>query len=603
MPRIPEETVEQVLAATDIIDLVSSYGFDLKRAGAVFKTHCPFHNEKTPSFIVNPARQTYKCFGCGEGGSAVGFVMAHERLPFQDALRKLAARANITIEEVEFDPEEDGRRRKITRLKELHNKAARFMHERLLHDPDAEHARAYLKSRGYGSEMAESWTVGWMPERPEAFLDWAREAGFNGRDLKEGGLAGLRNENNPNAGLWVRFRDRLMFPIHNDMGDVIAFSGRQLREDPKSGKYINSPETPIFKKSSVFFGLHKAHKARGGMRDFALLCEGQIDVIACHEAGIENTVATLGTAFTGEHARILKRYTSKVVICCDGDAAGHKAASRAFPELAGAGLDVRVAAMPAGEDPDSLVKSSGPEAFRALLDGAAEFFDYLLHYTSQNENLEDPGTKARVVRELAPLLNALTDKNAQDASINFVASRLGLGVDGVRGAVIDEARRPSSRRFADKGERGALLEPTPIQREVGFLAMLALQSHQVLDWLCNETETLLTALQGRQGEALLRRILTARPEVPEPAVVNTFLESLEPPDRAALLTLLEDPLPENPVDHAAETLGKLTEQSIGEQLGALGARLKAPDLSDEEVAEVMGEIADLQRIRAGAKKP
>ena len=163
MPRIPDETVQQVLGATDIVELIASYGLDLKRAGGDFKTHCPFHNEKTPSFNVSPGRQTYRCFGCGEGGNAVGFVMAYENLPFPEALRKLAARSNITIEEGEYDPQEDRRRRRLSRLKLLHNQAARFMHSLLLEDPGAEHARQYLKSRGYDREMAGRWAIGWMP--------------------------------------------------------------------------------------------------------------------------------------------------------------------------------------------------------------------------------------------------------------------------------------------------------------------------------------------------------------------------------------------------------------------------------------------------------
>ena len=336
MPRIPDETVQQVLGATDIVELIASYGLDLKRAGGDFKTHCPFHNEKTPSFNVSPGRQTYRCFGCGEGGNAVGFVMAYENLPFPEALRKLAARSNITIEEGEYDPQEDRRRRRLSRLKLLHNQAARFMHSLLLEDPGAEHARQYLKSRGYDRGMAGRWSLGWMPRNTDVFLDWARDAGFTGKELLHSGITKLREEDNPRSGLWVRFGDRLMFPIHNERDDVIAFSGRKLREEQGGGKYINSPETPIFKKSNVFFGLHKAIRH---MRDYAVLCEGQLDVIACHEAGVKNAVATQGTACTNEHARLLKRYTGsdKVVICFDSDSAGHDAAHHSHGCCSGLG--------------------------------------------------------------------------------------------------------------------------------------------------------------------------------------------------------------------------------------------------------------------------
>lgn len=600
MPRIPDETVQQVLGATDIVELIASYGLDLKRAGGDFKTHCPFHNEKTPSFNVSPGRQTYRCFGCGEGGNAVGFVMAYENLPFPEALRKLAARSNITIEEGEYDPQEDRRRRRLSRLKLLHNQAARFMHSLLLEDPGAEHARKYLKSRGYDRGMAGRWSLGWMPRNTDVFLDWAREAGFTGKELLHSGITRLRDENNPRSGLWVRFGDRLMFPIHNERDDVIAFSGRKLREEQGGGKYINSPETPIFKKSNVFFGLHKAIRH---MRDYAVLCEGQLDVIACHEAGVKNAVATQGTACTNEHARLLKRYTGsdKVVICFDSDSAGHDAATKAFLEMAALGMDVRVATMPPGEDPDSLVKSRGADEFRVILEKSSEFFDYRLRYLGAENNLDDPGTKARVARDLSPMLHAISDKNAQEASINFVATRLGLSPDGIRQTVVDAAKRPTRRR--NQKDDSVTVTSTPVDRELGVLAALALQSHEVLDFLCDQTEQVLLGAEGREGEALLRNILSTRPEVPDPAAVNTFLQSLSAGDRTTLLTLLEEPTPSAPLTAATEILGILAEQGILQELGALAARLKSPDLSDDESKTIMEQITELQRIRSEAKSP
>ena len=314
--RIPEETIEQVLAATDIVDLIGSY-FPLKRAGTNFKALCPFHNEKTPSFMVNPARQSFHCFGCGEGGSAIGFVMRYENLPFVDAVRKLADRAGIAIVE-EHDPQADRIRHIRGRLLDLHREAAAFMHELLPDHPEAAHARKYLQGRGLDREAAARWGIGWMPGNPRVFLDWAREKKYTGRELVGSGLASLKDPQRASAGLYLRFRDRLMFPIRNDYGDVIAFSGRQLREDPNSGKYINSPETRLFEKSRVLFALDKARRAMIREKQ-ALLCEGQLDVIACHEHGIEHAVAPLGTAFTPHHAHLLHRYTSKVTLCFDAD--------------------------------------------------------------------------------------------------------------------------------------------------------------------------------------------------------------------------------------------------------------------------------------------
>lgn len=600
MAKFSDELVDQVVAATDIVELISSYGFDLKRNGGAFKTHCMFHHEKTPSFNVNPGRQSFKCFGCGEGGGALGFVMKFQNLPFEDALRKLAARANIEIDEgIEFDPEADKRKRKMARLRELHNKATRFLHEQLLQNPAAQHARDYLKSRGYGSEMAKEWKVGWMPDRTELFIEWAKKEKFTPKELIHAGLAKLNDEDNRNSGIWVRFRDRLMFPIQNNVDDVIAFSGRQLRENPNSGKYINSPESPIFKKSNVFFGLNKARPHIGG--SYGLLCEGQIDVIACHEAEVKNAFATLGTACTPEHAKALKRSTDKIVICYDSDPAGHKAACRAFEHLAEVGMEVRVATMPDGEDPDSLIKSSGPEAFRDLLEEAPEFFDYLLKHLAKSSDLHDPAIKARAVRDIAPLLSKLQDKAAQEASLNFVATRLGLGSEAIRDAVAHEKFRSRFRR-PDASENEGTFEPTILDPGMRELALLALQSHEVLDYLCDQTEQVLTASEGRLGEAVLRRILSERPDVTDATAVNLFLERLPKPDRAALLALLDEPSTENALEAATETLGTLAEQSLVAQMAALQSQLNSKELGEDHQLEILGQITELQRIRAEAKK-
>ena len=442
MGRIPEETIEQVLASTDIVDLVGSY-LPLKRAGSNFKANCPFHNEKTPSFMVNPARQSYHCFGCGEGGNAIGFVMAYENLPFPDAIKKLASRAGVIVQEDSYDPEADKRRRQKSRLLELHNQAARFMHQIMMESPDAQHARDYLKSRGYGKGMAERWVVGWMPDNPGIFLDWARKQGFTGRELCASGLAALKDDRNPRAGLYVRFRDRLMFPIHNDYGDIIAFSGRQLREDPNTGKYINSPETQLFKKSKVFFALDKARRQMTKDK-YALLCEGQIDVIACHESGIGSAIATLGTACTPEHARLLKRYTNDVVICFDSDAAGFKAADKAFSILAPEGMHIRMVIMPHGDDPDSLIKRDGADSFKALVTNAQEYFIVKLEHETSTRDLTSVRERAALAREMADLIAYVGDKLTKDALIKVLIK------DGVRSDLEKGLRRLRKMRHPDR---------------------------------------------------------------------------------------------------------------------------------------------------------
>jgi len=598
---IPDETIEQVLAATDIVDLVGSY-LPLKRAGSNFKANCPFHNEKTPSFMVNPGRQSYHCFGCGEGGSAIGFVMAYENLPFPDAVKKLALRAGILIQETAYDPEADKRRKSRSKLIDIHNQAARFMHKQLMESPDAQHARDYLKSRGYGKEMAERWTVGWMPDKPEVFLNWAREKKFSGRDLVNCDLAGQKDENNARAGLYVRFRGRLMFPIHNDYGDIIAFSGRQLREDPNSGKYINSRETPLFKKSKVFFALDKAR--RHMMRDkFALLCEGQIDVIACHESGIGSAIATLGTACTPDHARLLKRYTNDVVICFDADAAGFKAADKAFAILAQEGMHIRMVSMPKGEDPDSLIKKIGADGFKELVTQAREYFTVKLEHEFATRDLTTVRERAALAGELADLVAHVSDKITKDALINQVATQLGVGTEELRSRVVQAEKQQARTRSYESRHRSQDDEPvsqrvsaTPINGAVSYLCHLALTSREAQDWLGEQLESLDEPLASLAGGSILRGILRKLPDPSNNASVQTYITTLPQADQLALRQALTREAPNNPIRAAEETTAMLVSTHFQNKEAAIRAQLRDPNLSPEKMVDLMNQAKELHGI-------
>ncbi|MFK7909840.1 MAG: DNA primase [Akkermansiaceae bacterium] len=601
MGRIPEETIELVLASTDIVDLVGSY-LPLKRAGSNFKANCPFHNEKTPSFMVNPARQSYHCFGCGEGGSAIGFVMAYENLPFPDAVKKLAARSGVQIQEEAYDPEADKRRKKRSRLLELHNHWARHMYDLLLKSPDAQHARDYLKSRGYGKSMAERWVVGWMPNNPSVFLDWAREKGFSGRELCDSGLAALKDQNSARGGIYVRFRDRLMFPIHNDYGDIIAFSGRQLREDPNTGKYINSPETLLFKKSKTIFGLDKARRSMTKDK-FALLCEGQIDVIACHESGLTSAIATLGTACTPEHARLLKRYTNDVVICFDADAAGFKAADKAFSILAPEGMHIRMVAMPQGEDPDSLIKSQGADAFRKLVESAREYFSVKLAHEAATRDLNSVREQAALANELAALMVHVGDKMTKEALINQVATRLGIGSEELRGGVVQAEKDAAKSKFFENRQRARDEEPqavkslpTEINGPVAYLCHLALTSQEAQDWLGEQLESLIEPLESLPGGSILRKILSKSPDASKPSAIQAFVSSMEEQDQIALRLILEQETPPNAVRAAEETTAMLVSTHFQNKEAAIRAKLRQPDLSSEHMVALMNEAKDLQDI-------
>ena len=599
MGTIPPETKELVLAQTDIVELINSM-VPLRRAGSQFRTNCPFHNEKTPSFYVTPHMQRYKCFGCGATGDAIGWMMNYQNLPFPDAIRELAKRAGVPIIEEAEDPEAVRARRIRSRMLELQNKAARYMNELLLRHPDADHARTYLKGRGYGKEMAERWLVGWMPGNSRMFLDWAKKEGFNGRELCGTGMASPKDATNPRAGLYLRFRDRLMFPIHNDYGDIIAYSGRQLVEDKNSGKYINSPETALFKKSKVFFGLDKAKRAIGKEK-FALLCEGQIDVIACHEAGIENTVAGLGTALTSDHARLIKRYTDKVVLCYDSDAAGHKAVGKAFTELSEFGLEIRVAPLPEKQDPDSLIKANGPEAFRNLLDQASGFFDYQIDFAQKNIDLTQPLNRGRLANSLAVYLKKISDPVTRDSILAHCATRLGIGLPEFRESFTRAKEEKSYAGPKDKEE--AKVEPRFYEPSVLLLCQFALQSKEVQDWLCEQTETLIEALTSLPGHETLVSIIGHRPEPGQAASINRFLGELAPEDRLTLSDALEKPAPDDALEHAIKALNRLARKSLQKRLDQISSELNSPGLDPSKIQSLLSEAKELGKMLHDSNKP
>ncbi|WP_018971182.1 DNA primase [Rubritalea marina] len=602
MPRIPEETIQSILDNTDIVDVISGY-IPLKRAGGTFKACCPFHNEKTPSFNVNPQRQFYYCFGCGASGSAITFVKDYENLPFVDAVKKLADRAGVTIQEEAYDPKAEQRKRIKSRLVQLHNASAKYFHTLVRKAPEAQIARDYLKKRGMNVEAAERWLIGWMPENPQQFLHWAKEHGFNGRELVQSGICNLKDANNPKAGIYVNWRNRLLFPIHNDYGDIIGYSARQLIDDPNTGKYINTRETQLFDKSRIFFGLDKARRPISQAK-FALLCEGQIDVIALHEKGVQNAIAALGTGTTEHHARLLKRYTQSAILCYDADNAGYKAATRAFRVLAAEGIHVRCVTMPAGEDPDSYIQQYGVEAFQQLLENALEFFEYKLQHAANTSNLNDFQEKANLVVELAELANLITNKVAQDMVVAKVAARLTLSEADFRDQLIntgkkmrhDERRAQQRQNRFEPEQTPPTLEPLEMDSTVSYLCFLALSSEKAQSWLCEQIESLHTALQGFSGGALFNTILSQKPSPSQPSAVQSFLQSLPDDERSALQRTLSETTPSDPIKAAEETTNMLLSKHFQQREAVIRTAMKQSNLPPEELMALLQEAQEIQEL-------
>ena len=430
MPRISEETIQRVAEANDIVEVVGSY-FPLKRAGTSWRALCPFHREKTPSFHVNPQRQSYHCFGCGAGGTVFRFVMDYEHLDFPSAVRRLAQRAGVPVVEEAGSAQDDRTGLLRKRLLALHAEAAAWFHENLLNSPNAEAARMYLQSRKISSETAKSWLLGYAPESRNSLLDHLRNRQFSWEEITQSGLALAKEDERefqagmPGGRLFPRFRARLMFPIRNDYGEVIAFSGRVLDPAAKTAKYVNSPDTTLFNKGRVLYGLDKSKRALIEANT-AIVCEGQIDVISAFEAGVRNVIAPQGTAFTSEQARLLRRFVESVILCFDSDQAGQKAIGRSLPALFGCGLEVRVALLPEGEDPDSLIRSKGVDPFREIVNTAPRFFDYALEHLAQNGSLENPAGKLGAARKLGPYVAAMTDTVLRESTARMICVRLGI---------------------------------------------------------------------------------------------------------------------------------------------------------------------------------
>src|SRR5213594_4161136 len=391
MSAIAPATLEQIRAANDVVDVIGSY-LPLKRAGANFVTLCPFHKEKSPSFNVNPHRQIFHCFGCHKGGDVFTFVQEYENVSFPEAVQRLAERARIPLE-FEKTPGAQKHRFLKETLLQIHEQITRRWQTALAQETAGQIARDYLKQRGVSDEAVKLFRLGYAPDAWDDTLNWARSKAHELALVEQAGLI-LRKEGSDHY--YDRFRGRLIFPICDEQGRVIGFSGRILTGDDKTAKYVNSPETPIFTKSKVFFGLDKSKRALLEA-ECAIVCEGQLDLIACYMAGVQNIVAPQGTALTADHARILKRYVEEVVLCFDSDEAGQTAAVRSLDHLLASELAIRVAAIPSPHDPDSFIRESGGAAFQQLILRAEGFFDFYLNQLClSHDPVQDRGRLAVV---------------------------------------------------------------------------------------------------------------------------------------------------------------------------------------------------------------
>ena len=507
---IPSAFIDELVARSDIVDVVSDY-VNLAPKGGSYWGLCPFHGEKTASFHVLPDRQLYHCFGCGKGGGVVSFVMELENLPYLDALRLLAKRAGMEFPEGDLD--ESGRRRRA-RLLQLNKEAARYFHSQL-HSPAGREGLEYLRGRGLSKGIMTRFGLGFAPESWDSLTKAMTDKGFAKGDLLDAGLA----VSGKKGGVYDRFRNRVMFPIIDLRGDVIGFGGRVLGDG--TPKYLNSPDTPVFNKSRNLFALNLAKTTKLGR---IVLTEGYMDTISLYQAGFDCAVASLGTALTADHAKLLSRFTKEVVICYDADAAGVQAANRAIPMLEKTGLKVRVLRVNGAKDPDEFIRKYGPDAFARLLDQSENYVEYNLGQLQSKYDLTDPVQKTEFARAAAEMLAGLDSPVEREVYAGQLSELTGVG----KTALLQEIQRSRNQRMRSAKRKQARRDMTPVTQvqpkarqmryenprsaraEEGILRLLILDGSLLRETEGLEPDQFSSPYLGKIYEVLRRRIREGR---------------------------------------------------------------------------------------------
>ncbi len=497
--RISHALIEEIRLKNDIVTVIESY-FNLQRKGSTIKALCPFHKEKTPSFVINLQRQIFHCFGCGAGGDVFQFIMKYENVDFMTAVNILARRAGVKLT---FDKDHGPNKTNKEVLYEIHEKVTQLYHNILLKNCEAETARQYLKTRHFSKLDIEEFQIGFAPDKWDTVLKWAGKH-YNSEQLESAGLvvrtssvrasdsSHVKQGEVPSAesiGIkqkrshcYDRFRNRLMFPIQDEQGRVVGFSGRILDDTAKSAKYINTPGTVLFHKGHLLFALYKARRAIVEARE-AIVCEGQIDVIRCHTAGFKTAVAAQGTAFTVDHARMLKRYADVVVIVFDSDSAGQDAALRAADAFLQVDLVVRIASLPSEEDPDSLInRQHGKEIFQQVIKESKTALDFQIDVLNERDPLDTEIGLVRATSTVLDMISRTPNAVHQARLLRQAADRLKVTEETLRKEFQNIAKR---RRYgvAESEPKSGSEPKSEVSRPI---KEVALAEHLVADPLLSE---------------------------------------------------------------------------------------------------------------------
>jgi len=552
MGRIPDELIDEIRSANDIVAVISER-IQVKKAGRNYRALCPFHQEKSPSFNINPERQIYHCFGCGAGGNVITFLMEHDKLSFLDAIRELADRAGIRLPERSGGIEGGGQDDPVYRA----NAAAQSYFRSSLLSPAGKEALQYVRDRGVSEETSETFGLGYAPPGWDGLLRTARKEGLSDRLLEEAGLAIARES----GGHYDRFRDRVTFPLSVSAGRIVGFGGRAMGD--AEPKYLNSPETRVYQKGRYLYGLREARRAMRGARE-VILVEGYMDVLSLYQSGFTNVVASSGTALTREQAKTISRYADKVFIAYDGDAAGVAAATRAAEELVRFGLKVRVVSFPEDADPDSLLREKGPDALREGLASARDFIDFLVDRTPA----DTPEERESAARRLLSIVARVEDPIVADLMLEKIADALSIRRAAVTRAFAAMGADGAERRRAERlrgRDDAPVIEEAELSAQKGLLSLVV------------------------AGGAVARAVREAvTPEIFSDSTARSLAERLweaDDVDVAALLSSLDDP----------EEIGLISELAVLSSDVSDGARLRDDYVRTIERSRIRTRIHTIDR--------
>ncbi len=586
MPRyIPDDVLDQIRLRADIVDVVQSYVPTLKKSGpSAWKACCPFHHEKTPSFTVNTDRQYFKCFGCGKGGDVFKFVMELENLDFTSAAEHLAHKYGIIIPETPRRGPGGSRRENLDgqpeygtreRLCTLHEKLAKFYRQYLLEHPDGPVA-AYFRTRGIPNDVADKFCIGASPDSWDAAIQFAHKEGFVDDELRASGIASSKDENSSH--IYDRFRNRLMFPIWNESGRVVGFSARTVEADSQGWKYVNTPDSPIFHKGRLLYALNFARTSipKAGA---VVLCEGQLDAIAMHRAGVTHAVAPQGTAFTPDQATILKRHTSTAILATDNDNAGREAVFKDAAILLPLGFNVKVVRYPGAKDADETLSKFGADALAEAVRDAADFFEFALEHALSNVDPSTPAGRAAAANDVIYWMIQLENEVTREFYFDWLAKKLNVPLSSVEKVaerrLVDGARHPAN---TVRRQAGEVPPPKPrntsLENAVYELLVLMLDSEEYTQKAVDDLpeNSLGDSVPGRAAEALLQSAMNGEWKDAPPSILTSL--EMEGADVSKLVEALD-----LAAGHAAERAAIKAAREEGKDAPPASCPAADPELS------------------------